>query len=78
MEGYVYKVWLIERMNGWWEVGLWGKSTTLIQPVPGNTRPASAAQWRTREEALRGAAELLKHPVEVMRESSEVSRPSSS
>ena len=72
VEGYVFKVWLIERMNGCWEVGLWGKSTTLSQPVPGNTRPAHAAQWRTREEAIRGAEALLDYPVEIVRESSEV------
>lgn len=53
--------------RGRWNAWIWGKNAPILQPVPGNTRPASRAEWLTPFAAERGLTELFGHPIEVVR-----------
>lgn len=60
------KVTLEQNAYGRWNALLWGKSSQILRPVPGNTRPASAAEWLTPFAAERELPELLGHPIEIV------------
>jgi hypothetical protein len=42
---------LVRRGNDW-VAYFWGKSAPVLRPVPGNTVPARAALWPSREAAI--------------------------
>lgn len=56
------------------EALLFGRSTRVLRPEPGNTRPARAAWWPTRELALSELAELLGRPVRDVAEARKMRR----
>lgn len=61
------RVALEQNYAGQWNAILCGKSNRIVRPVPGNTRPASAAEWPSPFAAERELPDLLGHPVEIIR-----------
>ena len=52
--------------GGWWTATIDGKTAPIVRPVPGNAHPATAAQWRTQEDAAAELPKLLGWSVEVV------------
>ena len=46
------RVILQEQANGYWRAIHEGQSSPVLRKVPGNTSPAHAAEWPTREAAI--------------------------
>ena len=49
-----------------WCARLWGKASPILRPVPGNTHPARADEWSSRESAIEELPRLLGCDIEVI------------
>ena len=56
----------IEPRDAGWVAFFRGKGSPILRPVPDNARPATAAWWRRREDAIAELPELLGCSVTVL------------
>jgi hypothetical protein len=58
----------IQREARGWVAYQQGKSAPILRPVPGNTRPASAATWATHAAAVADLPALIGAEIELVTE----------